>query len=85
MSETHYDLARCQAGKPFSVNVEEGSGLIKVDGLGSLHVGADIEHIGSAQANLAWMKDHLDNCNACYGNTGTCFLFNYTRGKNTSW
>lgn len=85
MAITHYELAKCKQGKAFSVRVEEGSGLIKVDGIGSLPVEADIEHLGSAHTNITWMKDHLDNCNACYGHSSTCFLYNYTRGQNIEW
>lgn len=85
MTETHRDLARCKQGKAFRVEVTEGTGIIKVDGIGSLAVEADIAHLGNPVANLNWMKDHLDACNSCYGHTNTCFLYNYTRGKNTQW
>ncbi len=85
MTETHYELARCKAGKSFSIKIEEGTSLIMIDGIGSLTVEADIKHVGSPQANLVWMKDHLDNCHSCYGHTNTCFLFNYIRGKNIKW
>ena len=70
-------IATCKAGASFKVEATDRN-VVQVNGIGSLPIDAEVDHLGSPIRNADQIADYIDKCYFCYGQRSLCFLYNYS-------